>query len=450
MHGAALSVTPSPVRPLRFITRPLCLGLLAVAPLALADDAPTSVATKNLTRLHDPVVLRCARLGALPDRRTAQYRMYAVRDGRAEPIPFQFDPIDATGAVVGDDDATLAFDDDDELVLMAKDTGDRLGGTTLPLGATAAVEIEVTDRERAAQGWAYLAYFPLAPPAPSPIRYATFDAAAEQARALWYQADYSSDRSNYLAGVRITPPAGGTGDPLIERTVMRISPTFSLLLAQWSPTFTERSFTVSTLAVRNGPVRAVRRVRQSLDLGRFFPEVPSGTVQTNYYFSSFSTPSTFRIPSLVLAALRDFRFEAIHDFGSRSSGRRYWDASNPDGVPLAAGRDRAGTQVDHDWWVTSGPGGTLLNAFAIPDRWREWGITRGTVLGGDDGAPADVPDHGAGYCLRHMTNLREPGAYQMETALVVLPQPYNPGDEGDALAMLRHPLDVRVRPLAGR
>lgn len=421
--------------------------LLAVAPHVAAASP---IAIKNLTRLHDPVVLRCAQLGALPDRHTASYRMYAVHDGRSEPIPFQFDPIDASGALVGTDDATLTFDDDDELVLMAKDTGDRLEAATLPSGATAAVEIEVTDRTRAAQGWAYLAYFPQTPPAPSPVHYATFDAAADEARALWYQADYSSDRSNYLGGIRITPAAGGTGDPLIERMVMRIVPTFSLLLTDWSPTFTERSFTVSPLAVRNGPVRAVRRVKQALELGRFFPEVPSGTVQTNYYFSSFSTPSTFRIPGIVLASLRDFRFEAIHDFGSHANGRRYWDASNPAGVPLAAGRDRAGIESDHDWWVTSGPGGTLLNAFAIPDRWRAWGITRGTVLGGDDGAPADVPTCGAGYCLRHMTNMREPGAYQMQTALIVLPKPYAPGDEGDALAMLRQPLAVAVRPVALR
>lgn len=138
----------------------------------------------------------------------------------------------------------------------------------------------MTDHARGDRGWAYLVHFPGVPPPPSPVRYATFDTDRGEARALFYDVEYAPERSNYLAGVTITPEAGGTGDSLVLRTLMRISPTFSLLLTTWSPTFTEESFTVSTLGVRNGPVRAARRVRQALELGRFFPELPSGIVMT--------------------------------------------------------------------------------------------------------------------------------------------------------------------------
>ena len=44
-----------------------------------------------------------------------------------------------------------------------------------------------------------------------------------------------------------------------------------------------------------------------------------------------------------------------------------------------------------------------------------------------------------------MTRLKKGGSDDMATALVVLPTPYTPGDEADALAMLDDPLEVGTR-----
>ncbi len=423
--------------------RPALVPFVLLLALATASAEPVDV--RDLRRAYDPVVVRTALLGDLPDRHTGNYRVYAARDGRLDPIPFQFDPMDADGMIVFADGADATFDRDDELVLMAKDTGDRVDTSLLPAGGARALEIEVTDTARGARGWAYLVYFPNAPPPVSPVRYARFDATRNAAETPWYEIRYAPPPSNHLLGLRVAATDGAVRAPLIDGTRMRIGPTFSLLLTTWAPVFTERSFVVQSEGVRNGPVRAVRRVRQSLDLGRFFPELPNGRVQTFYYDSAVLTPSTFEIPSLVLAALRDFRFEAIHDFGARAAGTRYWDSANPGGLALDAARNRAGADVDHDWWVASGTTGTLLNAFVIPKLWRDWGITRGTVLSGDDDVPAG---HGVGYRLRQMTNLRRGGSYALATAMVVLPTPYTPGDEADALAMMGAPLDVRVHPMS--
>src|SRR5436309_2055574 len=77
--------------------------------------------------------------------------------------------------------------------------------------------------------------------------------------------------------------------------------------------------------LENARVRAVRRVRQYLDRGGRFPEIPSGKVYTYYYASSFTTPWTFAGPWLVLRALRDLRFEEVATLGARATGVRYWD-----------------------------------------------------------------------------------------------------------------------------
>ena len=281
-------------------------SLLAVVALA-ATAAAQPIATRDLRRPHDPVVVRTDRLGALPDRRTAQYRVFASRDGRVVPIPFQFDPVDVDRRIVFTDGADARFDDDDELVLMATDVGDRVDAATLPAGGDAIVEIEARDRG-GAQGWAYLVHFADTPPPPSPERYVHFAPERNVAEAPWYSIHYAPPPSNHLDGLSVATRAGAAPAPR-RRHPHAHRATFSLLLTTWSPIFTERSFTVTTDGVRNGPVRAIRRVRQALDLGRFFPELPNGMVQTFYYPSAVMTPSTFDIPSLVVAALRDFRFE---------------------------------------------------------------------------------------------------------------------------------------------
>jgi hypothetical protein len=419
------------------------LAFLLSLPL-VAASAPATARPRTLARLHDPVVVRTALLGPLSARDTARWRLYAAHDGRLEPIPFQFDARDTDGEVVLSDE-DFSFDDDDELVFMAKDAGDQANARGLLAACDIVLEIEVIDEAHPGRGWVYLAHFPDSAPPRSPVRYATFDPERDEARTAFYSIGYSSDRSNFVTGLSVSPRAGGSGERLIRRTSLRIAPTFSLLWTRWSPTYTEESFSVTTEGVRNGPVRAVRRVRQALALGRLLPEVPQGTVSTYYYFSSFLTPSRFSIPGLALRALREFRFASVHDFGPDAVAMRYWDAANPEGVPLAAGAPPGAVDHDHDWWVASGPGGTLLHALVIPERWRLWGVSRGIAVGVDDGRDSA---RGAGYTLLGIENLREPGDYRIDSTLVVLPGGYRPGDEARALAMLREPLAVEVRPIA--
>lgn len=413
--------------------------VLALVPsLALAG----AVDTKTLDRLHDPVVIPTAELASAPDRATSAWRLYAGRTDGVQPIPFQFDARDHKGELVLSEDGSeseFSFDDDDELVFMAKDTGNRLADAALPPAHDVAFEIEVADPSGAQRGWAYLLHFPGTPPPRSPVRYATFDPAGQEVRAYAYRARYSHERSNFLSGVHVAGGAGGTEMPLFGTIWMRISPTFSFLLKTWRATFTERSFSVEPDGLKNGPVRAVRRVRQYLELGALFPDIPNGRVSTYYYPTYFTTPSTFSIPWLVLKALRDFHFESTAELGVPAAGMRYWDAANPDGVPFTGRQQPIATDSDHDWWVVSGSAGTCLYALAIPDEWHAWGIRRGIVFRQDEEAT------GAGYSLLRMVNLRRAGTYRLSMALMVLPRAYQPGDEAQALAALRDPLQVEVR-----
>lgn len=432
-------------------SRRLLLAAMMLLGAHVAAGA-SPLARKTLTRFHDPVVVRTSLLAELADRATAHYRLYAAHAGVVEPIPFQFDAWDDGDLVfpATPAEAEFTFDDDDELVFMAKDTGDRVAATDLPRASDAALELEITDPVDGGQGWAYLVHFPDHPPPRSPVTYATFDAETNTASTQFYRITYFP-RRNFFTELRITPAGGGTGENLLNRMRVRINPTFSLLLTTWSPVFTEESFSVTIDGIKNGPVRAVRRVRQSLDLGKFFPEVPSGTVYTYYYFSSFTTPSTFSVPWVVLKALRDFRFEAVDDFGEKAAGMQYWDGANPGGLRFAGDDQAPVTDRDHEWWAASGRAGTCLHAFVVPEEWRRWGIARGTVFrdGGTGGPGEPRGTHAAGFSLLGMTNLREPGAYQMNLGVFILPRRYAPGDEVQPLAMLQQPLRVQVTPVEG-
>lgn len=135
-------MTAAPRRP------PWLLILLLVSPGAVLPAGASAPTHRTLTRLHDPVILRTSLLHALPDRRTANLRLYSARSGVLAPIPFQFDARDDEGDVVfseKDLPRPSTFDDNDDFIFMAKDTGDRLKEPAFPTRTDAVLEIAVTD-----------------------------------------------------------------------------------------------------------------------------------------------------------------------------------------------------------------------------------------------------------------------------------------------------------------
>jgi len=432
---------------------------------------------RTLSRVHDPVVLTGRSLATLATRETSHLRLVRFDHGKPVAMPFQFDQRDRRDDLVVPGPEAFALDDNDELVFMAKDAGDRATGD--PCAETAcdgALEIRVAEPSGARQAWAYLLEYREPPPPGRSDPYVTFDDDGRLARSNAYAVEYARGR-NYFTGMSVGPAAGGAGSNLLRQTHMIGSPTFDLLLSNVTLNFTEQNSIVEIDGVREGPVRAVRRARLSVDMGPMFPDLPSGIAYTYHYPTAYLTPSKVSFPWLMVKTLRDFRFETVMDLapvGGRPA--RYFDAANPGGVSLAGDGPVMRTSDDHDWWVYSSDAGTMLHAFEIPDLWKQWGIVRGAVVrptGEDPGVareakdgkdaenespgtavaeaatpPADEPRDGGrsvGYSLLHMTKLREAGTFDLMMASVVLPGPYRAGDEAGALAMLHAPLATEVR-----
>lgn len=420
-------------------------GVLALWPVA--SRAQASGHTAQLERFYDPVIVQTGRLFGPSDRRVSHYRLYALRDGRLAPIPYQFDARDAHDALlVGQaTPGSERFDSNDELVFMARDAGDRLVDPSPPAGADALLEIEIVDPRDGARAWAYLAHVAGSVPARSSERYVTFDRASNGVRSALYSGTYVQGTNNF-ATFRVLPAAGGSGENLFRRVRVVVQPTFSLLIGSFSPLFTESRFSVRIDGIKNGPVRAIRRVRQWLDLGRFFPKAPSGTTYTLFYEGFFETPSVFKIPWLPLQALREFRFIGVTDFSAAGRDMVYWDPANPRGLPLSDLHTPVVRDRDHEWYVVSGRGGTLMHVFEIPKAWLDWGVIRGTRLERPGATSSATPRLLApGYSLLHIPDIQKAGSYAMKMQFFVLRRRYRPGDELAPLARIRDPLETQVR-----
>lgn len=429
------------------------LGLWPFQNRAIAERQPAT-----LSRFYDPVVVETGRLVGLPDRRISRYRLYALRGDRLVPIPYQFDARDEDDVFIlsAAKAETDRFDANDELVFMAKDAGDRIDDATRPAGADAVVEIEASDPLGGETAWVYLAHFRGSAPEPSSERYVTFERETNGMRSALYRGSYVPGTNNF-ASYRVLPAAGGSGENLFRRVRVILQPTFSLLIGSFSPLLTEKSFTVRIDGIKNGPVRAIRRVRQWLDLGRFFPKALSGTTLTFYYQGFFETPSVFSIPWLPLKALRDFRFIGVTEFSDAALDMVYWDSENREGLRLSSQDPEVVRDRDHEWYVVSGHGGTLMHIFEIPKEWLRWGIARGTLFespaSGNAPSNAGAPEtpgpelHTPGYSLLRIPDIQKAGSYHLKMQFFVLRRPYQPGDEVEPLAMTRDSLETRLRRL---
>jgi hypothetical protein len=424
-----------------FRIAPAVVALLIASSAAGAGERD---AARTLRRAYDPVVVSTARLVAFPGRRTEQFRLFRFDDGRPVPIRHQFDARDAGGDVIVDGPADFEFDRDDELVFMAADAGDRADPADWPPAWERAVEIEVIDPRRGAGGraWAYLAWFRLPPPPLAFAPYVTVDPGARRVRSASYDVEYA-DARNFFTAIRVAGTAGGPGENILRQSRMRGSPTLSLFFKKVTLDFTEQNSIIQLDGVRVGPVRAVRRARLKIDLGALIPDLPGGVAYTYHYRDAYLTPSRVRFSSLLLRALRAFRFENLLEFLPTALPLHFHDATRPDGVEVTAASPQVvQSPEDHEWWVHSSRAGTMLHAFTIPERWREWGVSRGTTLRPAPDASGAVA---VGYTLENMTRLKEAGSWELGQASIVLSRPFRPGDEEEPLALMRAPLLIEVR-----
>jgi hypothetical protein len=440
--------------------------LLLCGPAAQAQLPPGTfkpLVRKDLSRTRDPVVLHGEDVLQMIGFPLAGFRLFSFQADRLVPVPFQIDEIDAEGFYVlpqgkepnrdtgrrgKEKELDGALDGNDEIVFMAEDLGDQVSREAWPAGEQTGVEITVTDPKGRGTGWAYLFWFENPPPE-CPRDYVRYAPEEDRIHAAGFTLGYSPERDLvYTTYVAVTPEGGGNNEDLLDRIKIRFSATILIRAITFSRN--EDDFVSFVIAYKDGPVRAMRRVANSMRLVAGL-KTPKIIAYSMYYRDAIEAPNRIDIPMAISAVAREVHFEGGSDYTHQAVGMRFYTSSNPQGV-LVDGRmspeEETLDRGDHDWTLLAGPQGNLLARIELGPGLRE--ILGKELLYEDDILKVDAPEDETGTVPRvafSFTNLMglKKGKYSYNVRFYFLP-PYLPGQESAYLDILDHPLKVHVSP----
>ncbi len=438
--------------------RKIC-PLIALAALAIlwttAAAAPKGTGTEagatgvsKLGRSWQPLIIKGAKLKPLVGARIASFEVLAIRAGRLAPIPFQVDEVlpDGRYALPSGpeplaDDSPGILDDDDEMVMMISDLGERATDTaTLPPGA---VEIAMIDPLSGERRYAYAAA--VAKPELSPVDYVDYDDAKHQVESDHYRLGFTNELpTDYAPQSR-----KHEGRPnLIDRIKVRAS---AKILAGLIPFhLTEGDIRNRELAYRDGPVRVVRRLSHSvrLLLGIRSPQVASDDF---FYRDFIENPFHVRLPWVPRLLFGDIVVQIYLDFIDLHGFRMVWSGMKDGGIEIGDQRSQA-TVIDDpppvDWIGFIGGGRVMVHTLTPTPDLR---VIQRRLYYHDDLTPRPPENYpgehpGVGYTMTGWENLSR-GEHIYNSILLSAPEGFNPGDVLRELSVA--PM-VEVHPVAAR
>ena len=246
----------------------LVLCLLSI--LALAVVSVTAAGgQKSLQRSEDQIIVAGRTLPAAMGWPIAQVRAFRFAQGQAVPIPFQIDEKLKNGkyALTAGNDRQAddgVFDDNDELVFMASDTGDQGAKSALPNQPTAVAELTISDPADGGKAWVYLARYETNPPPLSTGDYVVYDNTRTFIDTLRYQMGFHQQALLSIGHLSVKPAGGGDNTDIVDRLKVRFSAT--TLGGMVKIEKNENEFVSRTLGWIDGPVRIVRATANQMML----------------------------------------------------------------------------------------------------------------------------------------------------------------------------------------
>jgi len=348
---------------------PFLLLLSLLAGLAEADGE-----RKTLRRRIDHVVVEGKKLHALKGTPIALARAFRVRAGKTEPIPFQIDERTPAGLYAYDKGAETNrdvdkgnIDDNDELVFMARDSGDKAPAALLAKRPNC-VEIEIKDPKNGRKGWIYLAGYKKSPPKLSPKDYVSISY-SERGMMVYktpgFYLDNARSEGNAVrtSTVKFKKKDGSLAKNVMDTTKVRLK--IHYLLIPISRNGTEMRVVIG--AFIDGPVRAVamNKVEVYLVWG-FWGRAPNSLIK--FYDYGSEMPTNIKVPINVDKSPLSYYRVAI-DLSSRARGWYFYNDRNPTPLKIDGRMGPREKKLDLRWpnWnVTYGPEGAFLTRLIAP------------------------------------------------------------------------------------
>ena len=444
---------------------------------ALSGAGPVAAAPSG-AGLADPVIIPGSGLELFHGKAIELLRVFAVGGDGLRAIPFQIDQRDSrdnwvwdvvsarnqTGryeydniGLVGPDwkrqRAGLAADDQDPegqalldandvLVFMAADLGGRASTSEPRFGAASAVvEIGVVDSEGTPRGWAYLAYYPAAPPELSELRYMHYFPGQQRVVSPVYEATFSDQHLCVLEQLKVN------GVALLDRTRLRGEVHAGAGAVSWVFRFNENDIDGYVEGWIAGPVRIVRRTNATLRLGAL---VAVSGIRGEQFFYPQHSEVPVGLSLGFFTAKASFLMSADYHGGPF---RRAFASGSGVAIELRDSASRHNLLQPGEglsWLALDGDKASVVSVLTLPDQIRGHTELSGVLL--QDKTLSAPPegyrgaDPEAGYRVETRTGFPR-GTHWLVGTYLYLPRPFAPGDAAQARRLAGSRLDVRIAAL---
>jgi hypothetical protein len=442
------------------------LAALAHPALALAQTP----APRTLTRTVDTVVVPGRVLGPkMLGAPIARLRLYAARGGFPVPVTYQIDERNAAGTYcydqgpaqrrVRDEDRGL-LDQNDELVLLAREAGERLSPDRYGMvpGHTAVQELELKDPLTGGLAWVYLFRFDgaVVPGRTTSSLVALSVRVHDDEDRTWtWQGErflFDNDRSRKNA-VRATFASFFDGHPsrrgpnVLDSTIVRAVVSF-----MWVEVVRQSNdIRVELGAWLAGPIRVVAQnlLQVYLALG-MWASAPDSYVML--WPNKVSMPTNARCP-VNLDESGESSYTLCMDLSKQAKDWKFYNSNNAEPVDIdgrTSPGERALNTAWPEWNCMFGPTGGIITKFVIPPGMRR--PTNRLVYIDDEyhrrpesaeGIEFEPGAHGTNGYYVDMRGLKE-GTYPGDYVCWYAAPPFAPGDHQTYLNEWDHPLEVRA------
>jgi len=330
------------------------------APTAPAEAAPAAAAAAptgmghqhsgGFSRHADPIVLKGEEIPEFAGAKESDIRVFSSHGGKLAPIPCQMDERNQWGEfvvtqgkrVVPDGDNGV-FDDNDEVVFLTRDLGEKSDKAGVPGGPKKVYEVEVTDPLSSGKSYAYVAYFAGNAPASATTDYISYEEKGEGlAKGLNYELGFLRVTSGLdYSHLVVSKAAGGDGVSHFDKLKVRVMQNLRRGFTLGIPTRldrTEKNFLVKVYGYKDGQVRSLRVMKVNLQLIWKLP-APGATVNSVFYPEWIEWPVPINLPFKPTWAFYNIELDVSHDHDFKATdGVKVFTSTNPNNWYVVDGK----------------------------------------------------------------------------------------------------------------
>lgn len=431
--------------------------LVALAlPILTQDELPTN----NIIKRPDAIVIKGDLLKKFHGYPIDNFGLFRYYSERWEPIPFQIDERDSQGLLAlpqgtkptFDEQSDKIFDENDEVVLMCNDLGDRVEQNLWLKESFLGAEIEVEDPLTGDKGWAYCFLFQNPPPL-SHRDYINIQLKEESwcIEAFNYTIGFQPARIYFTQLILNNNEEEGERTNILDRTKFRSSVRLKwwlfYFLALKSFKKNEENVDMRIASYKDGAVRLILRGKPKVKLIMNW-ELPSEELDSFYYYNQIKVASLISSPVNLSSYCMSASFRAGFDFNRNSMGMYFYNCNNSEPNLIDGKMDNGELHLDlshQNWMVLTGPQGTIINRVVLGPslemlRNKLYYMDNANLPDLPEGEKGQYPQIGYSFSLLPIKE----GKHKIFTYLY-FPSHFEPGEEVRYLNILDHPLKIAVR-----